>query len=205
MAQSPRIGSFAPSAEVRSRFKSSALKGKLRTHALVEAFVEIDEGPQVMTTGRSCARDGPSSGLARRAGTRELVVQRLHRGKAQLGASRPAACPIAPTDRVPRGRGSRRQPSRETRCLWPWLWPGQTLGSFPDLPTRFEVGSSGTRRPDRALVRAGGGRAGHRRDRLHLRVRVREVIHNFNTDRFDTLAPRYSNRQAPKFARPDRE
>src|SRR5271155_4294404 len=35
--------------------------------------------------------------------------------------------------------------------------------------------------------------------------RVREVIHNFNADGFDSLAPRYSGGRPPKFTLPERQ
>ncbi len=35
--------------------------------------------------------------------------------------------------------------------------------------------------------------------------RVREVIHNFNTDGFDSLAPRYAGGRPPKFTLPERQ
>ena len=34
--------------------------------------------------------------------------------------------------------------------------------------------------------------------------RVREVIHNFNADGFDSLAPKYSGGRPPKFTLPER-
>src|ERR1700677_1743556 len=34
--------------------------------------------------------------------------------------------------------------------------------------------------------------------------RIREVIHNFNADGFDSLAPKYSGGRPPKFALPER-
>jgi transposase len=58
--------------------------------------------------------------------------------------------------------------------------------------------------PDRALVGPEDGRPGHRQDRLHLEDRVREVIHNFNDDGFDSLAPKYSGGRPPKFTLPER-
>ena len=35
--------------------------------------------------------------------------------------------------------------------------------------------------------------------------RVREVIHNFNADGFDSLAPKYAGGRPPKFTLPDRQ
>jgi Winged helix-turn helix len=35
--------------------------------------------------------------------------------------------------------------------------------------------------------------------------RVREVIHNFNADGFESLAPRYSGGRPPKFTLPERQ
>ena len=35
--------------------------------------------------------------------------------------------------------------------------------------------------------------------------RVREVIHNFNADGFDSLAPKYAGGRPPKFTLPERQ
>ena len=59
--------------------------------------------------------------------------------------------------------------------------------------------------PDRAVVGPGHGRAGHRQDRLTSEDRVREVIHNFSTDGFDSLTPRYAGGRPPKFTLPERQ
>ena len=48
------------------------------------------------------------------------------------------------------------------------------------------------------LAEAGFGLcgAGDREDRVHVQDRVREVIHNFNEDGFDSLAPKYAGKPA---------
>ena len=58
--------------------------------------------------------------------------------------------------------------------------------------------------PDGAAVGPGHGRAQIAKVAFTSPDRVREVIHNFNDDGFDSLAPKYAGGRPPKFTLPER-
>ena len=58
--------------------------------------------------------------------------------------------------------------------------------------------------PDGPAVGPGHGRGPDRQGGLHLTSGVREVLHNFNDDGFDSLVPKYSGGRPPTFTLPER-
>ena len=60
------------------------------------------------------------------------------------------------------------------------------------------------RAPDRVVVSAGDERPKIAELAFTSENRVREVIHNFNDDGFDSLYPRYSGGRPPRFTLPQR-
>ena len=57
---------------------------------------------------------------------------------------------------------------------------------------------------DRVVVGAAHGRAAIAKIAFTSEDRVREVIHNFNDDGFDSLAPKYAGGRPPTFTLPQR-
>lgn len=69
-------------------------------------------------------------------------------------------------------------------------------------PTRRATGccaSCGAAGADGAAVGSGHGRAGHRQRDVTSHDRVRDVLHNFNLDGFDSLYPRCAGGRPPTF------
>ena len=54
-------------------------------------------------------------------------------------------------------------------------------------------------------IGAGHGCAGDRQDRVHVRGSIREVIHNFNDDGFESLDAKYPGGRPPSFTLPQRQ
>ena len=78
---------------------------------------------------------------------------------------------------------------------------GQKLLS--DHPAGFGLGGEVAKSPDRVVVRAAHVRCQQIAEiAFTSEDRVREVIHNFNADGFDSLAPKYAGGRPPTFTLP---